>query len=404
VEVTSGKGAFSEQVKMALGRINDVAFLETLPLARAIPQTNEPDGLRLRSFLIARIERLKPDATVSAISSESRQYQILKDRYLLHKPLWETEHTLGLGERQIRREHQRALNTLAGLILSELGLASQVSADDAEPARPADVAQAVQRVTPSPREFDVTSFLQDAAAVIAQARPSSAGGPEVVVVQSDTDSLPVFTDRGILHLLLMKLAQVVLSGNEHEFTRVFSLSARIVAGHVQVTLSASAEGAPRETADACDDDVRLCQLLAQSLNAALDLGAFEATLTLPAMPSLRKILIVDDESPAIELFRSYLAGLRFEMEAETRPELALARALAFRPHLILIDVMMPAMDGWELLQRLRHAPALRDVPIIACSVLNDGELARSLGATQFLRKPILRHQLITVVQAALSDG
>jgi CheY-like chemotaxis protein len=122
------------------------------------------------------------------------------------------------------------------------------------------------------------------------------------------------------------------------------------------------------------------------------------------MPSLRKILIVDDESPAIELFRSYLAGLRFEMEAETRPELALARALAFRPHLILIDVMMPAMDGWELLQRLRHAPALRDVPIIACSVLNDGELARSLGATQFLRKPILRHQLITVVQAALSDG
>ena len=122
---------------------------------------------------------------------------------------------------------------------------------------------------------------------------------------------------------------------------------------------------------------------------------------LPLGEALRTVMIVDDEPAAIELFQSYLTGLNYNVVSEIKPEAALARALEVVPHVILIDVMMPAMDGWELLQRLRHAPALRDVPIIACSVLNDADLAHALGATRFFKKPILRQQLIQVLQDVL---
>jgi len=153
------------------------------------------------------------------------------------------------------------------------------------------------------------------------------------------------------------------------------------------------------------DLLKLCRWLADLLQSelviTLDQSVLTAQLHLPTGTRLRRVLIVDDEPPAVELFRSYLTGLSFEVAAETNSEMALQSALEFQPEVIVLDVMMPAMDGWEVLQRLRHAAPLRDVPIIACSVLHDAELARALGATQFLHKPILRQQFIRALEAVL---
>jgi len=400
----TGTGRYLEQIRLALARMNDVAFLETLSIAHEIPHATEPLGLRLRSFLMAKVEQLKPDGLVSdatsETSSEARQYRILKDRYVLHRPLWETEHKLGLGERQLRREHQRALSALASLVQAELQAPIQATVIAA------DLAQAVQRLTPSPCEFDLAQLLHDVAEVIAQTQASTARElwSPTVAVPGDRAPLMMFTDRGILHQLLVKLAQVMMRHSLPEHPAQFWLEAKDAHGSGGVTIRLSAESlaATPCVSPSEDDDALLCTWLAQSLNAALSLEGHTALLTFSATPAMHKLLIVDDEPPAIELFRSYVSGLRFEVEAETHPERALARALVFVPHIILIDVMMPAMNGWELLQRLRHAPAVCDVPIIACSVLNEAELARTLGATHFLRKPILRHQLIQALQAVLA--
>jgi CheY-like chemotaxis protein len=69
---------------------------------------------------------------------------------------------------------------------------------------------------------------------------------------------------------------------------------------------------------------------------------------------------------------------------------------------IVLDVMMPGVDGWELLQRIRHAPELEAVPVVVCSVLKDADLAEALGAAAFVNKPVLRQSFITALETALA--
>ncbi|MCG8352254.1 MAG: response regulator [Chloroflexales bacterium] len=68
------------------------------------------------------------------------------------------------------------------------------------------------------------------------------------------------------------------------------------------------------------------------------------------------------------------------------------------PDVVVLDVMMPEMDGWEVLQRLRANASNRDLPIIVCSVFDDPELARSLEASLVLPKPIGRDDILTALR------
>jgi CheY-like chemotaxis protein len=73
---------------------------------------------------------------------------------------------------------------------------------------------------------------------------------------------------------------------------------------------------------------------------------------------------------------------------------ALVRARELRPDAITLDVMLPAVDGWEVLQKLRAHPQTRHIPVLVCSVLKGRDLALSLGAAGFLAKPVNRDGLM----------
>ena len=68
-----------------------------------------------------------------------------------------------------------------------------------------------------------------------------------------------------------------------------------------------------------------------------------------------------------------------------------------RPDLITLDVMMPSMDGWQVLRDLAQNPATQHIPVIVCSVLKEPELAFSLGARAYLKKPVDRLELLATL-------
>jgi CheY-like chemotaxis protein len=76
---------------------------------------------------------------------------------------------------------------------------------------------------------------------------------------------------------------------------------------------------------------------------------------------------------------------------------AIAHVQHSRPYAIVLDLMMPQMDGWDLLQRFLTQPDTQTVPIIICSVLKQKDLALSLGATAFIEKPISERLLLTTL-------
>jgi CheY-like chemotaxis protein len=65
--------------------------------------------------------------------------------------------------------------------------------------------------------------------------------------------------------------------------------------------------------------------------------------------------------------------------------------------LLILDVMMPHTDGWEVLQTLQLDPHMKHVPVIICSAWGEPELARSLGAVAFLKKPIIQKDLLDLL-------
>ncbi len=107
----------------------------------------------------------------------------------------------------------------------------------------------------------------------------------------------------------------------------------------------------------------------------------------------RRILVVDDEPSVTRNLKLTLeSGGGYEVLGENQPTNALSTARAFRPDLILLDVMMPDVDGGEVAARLRHDPLLRDIPIIFLTGLvsneeTDGHEMLSAGET-FLAKPV----------------
>lgn len=77
---------------------------------------------------------------------------------------------------------------------------------------------------------------------------------------------------------------------------------------------------------------------------------------------------------------------------------SMRRVEELAPTAIILDIMMPDTDGWELLQRLRTQPTTTNIPIIVCSVFNDPQLAYSLGASAFVSKPTNREEILAVLK------
>ena len=104
---------------------------------------------------------------------------------------------------------------------------------------------------------------------------------------------------------------------------------------------------------------------------------------------MARILIVDDEPDAVELLREFLVAKNYEVSAAANGEEALRKVKVERPHMILLDVRMPGMNGLEVLRRVRQFD--QEVGVIIVTAVNEEETGREalkLGAFDFIVKPI----------------
>ncbi len=116
----------------------------------------------------------------------------------------------------------------------------------------------------------------------------------------------------------------------------------------------------------------------------------------------RLVLVVDDNEDVLELFQRHLAPHGYQVATTQSAARALELAEQHQPYAITLDLLMPEVDGWDLLQTLLHRPRTQHIPVIVCSVLRQRELALSLGATAFLIKPVSEQALLDAL-AALED-
>src|SRR5690606_24893810 len=142
--------------------------------------------------------------------------------------------------------------------------------------------------------------------------------------------------------------------------------------------------------------LRLAQLQGGTLAVDQRGSTHVLQLTLPGV-TLATVLVIDDDPDVVRLFRRLLAGQPYDVLGANTAARAIQLARRIRPMVVLLDVMMPSQDGWEILNQLQGDPDLRQTPVVVCSVLRERELAEALGAAEFLPKPVSRLALLEVL-------
>ena len=106
------------------------------------------------------------------------------------------------------------------------------------------------------------------------------------------------------------------------------------------------------------------------------------------------VLTIDDDPQVLALYERYLQSGGWQVHALTDPSKAVQRAAEIKPDAITLDIMMPGIDGWQVLAALKHAPATRNIPVFICSIIEEQERGLSLGAEGYLVKPVLEEDLL----------
>src|SRR5215213_4657423 len=121
-------------------------------------------------------------------------------------------------------------------------------------------------------------------------------------------------------------------------------------------------------------------------------------------PTRDRVLIADDNEANVELLEAYLADMDVETAVAIDGQDTLDKAASFQPDLILLDVMMPKLSGFEVCQKIKSNPATKQIMILMVTALNEhGDMERAVdaGTDDFLSKPVDKMSLVKRVENML---
>lgn len=122
------------------------------------------------------------------------------------------------------------------------------------------------------------------------------------------------------------------------------------------------------------------------------------------MSNKNRVLIADDNEANVELLEAYLGGLDVDTAIAIDGQDTLDKVASFQPHLILLDIMMPKLSGFEVCQRLKGDPSTSGIMILMVTALNElGDIERAVeaGTNDFLSKPVNKVELVKRVENML---
>ena len=120
--------------------------------------------------------------------------------------------------------------------------------------------------------------------------------------------------------------------------------------------------------------------------------------------SSRKILIIDDDPTVRELMRRQLERDGFEVHSASDGKEGITKAREIKPDLITLDILMPDLDGWSVLRSLKADPEVSSIPVVMASILDEKNKGFSLGAADYLSKPLERERLIGSIRNLIGEG
>ncbi|MCL6430976.1 MAG: response regulator [Anaerolineae bacterium] len=390
------------ELHRALAHLDDPPYLEKHPLATRlsfVAQTPELSrGRALRRALRLAIAALDPGTSTNGAAVEARSYQVLYRWAVARQGMVAIANSLGISRRQAYRELRRAEEALAQVLGGPLAAAVDGTDGGAAPTA-GRVEEELERLTrASEQDVDLDRLLREAVeSVTFLARDTGAS----VNLRIDAGDIKVAANRVMLRQAILNLLSHAVSAQQGGGISVH-LRQRAPYALVEIAYRQAATSGPPEP--------KSPYAVAGQLLSSLGIGwthdeqpgeESRISLRIP-LAGERVLLIVDDNEGLVALFRGYLRRQPFRIYAAETGDRALELVQSLRPDVVILDVMMPDRDGWEVLQELRATEAGARARIIVCSIINDPKLALALGADAFLNKPVDRASLLQALGTPLS--
>jgi CheY-like chemotaxis protein len=380
--------AFVEQVKQVLEHLYDFAYLQQHTLARTYDSESDfsakTAGRQLRYELITAIESLKPNADAHFRAPDARLYNVLHLIYVENLTIQEAGAELGLSERQAYRDLKRGQETVAAVLWNN-------RLPPSTPRQEFSLQSEMARLKLNIGLVDIGAIFQQAQKAVERLAIQQSID---IAVETPVYSLTLSTDSALAHQVIVSVLSYAI-----QQAKPGSLSAAFVPNQGVVTLTLRYHAKDKPEFPAVTETV--ISQLAQRLHWPVsysDTPEHLRQIVLRMTSSSATILVIEDNEGWVALLERFLEGFDCIVVAiEGGPD-SVRRVEELMPTAIILDIMMPEKDGWELLQRLRTQPTTAGIPIIVCSVFNDPQLAYSLGASAFVSKPADREKILATLR------
>lgn len=400
-------GEFENLVRDALLHMYDATHLQTHPLAQLVkgsPGNNAVlRGKLLFQELLATIRLMRPVAGTPTDSRAWRTYRLLELRYVEGLSAADAIDQLALGKTQYHRDHTRALETVASILRERWGVEHfqalhPAGSESLESLALAETEQMTTHMTISSIDLVdmVTGLLGLLCPVIEENRLK-------VILQPQPGLPPVYGDRVVLRQIFLGLLNTAI---QQAAGGTLIVSIALAREDIEVEIAGPpivADTEPIELPDRSSLELDVVHRLVNSLGGRLEVklppGARIWRMTM-ALPIAHRplVLVVDNHPGFIGLVARYLAEHGWQVVGAQDVQQAKLLVQELQPRVILLDIMMPGEDGWDLLLTLKSRPETRQIAVIVCSILYEPQIAGGLGADGYLAKPITQITLLEALE------
>ena len=405
---------FPQLVRSALAHLYDFAYLQNHPLALRMLTREDLDNVSrsqaLRRVLLDCVEDIRPKEQARAPDEASRPYVVLTYRYVDGLSIDEIAGKLAISRRQAYREHDKGIRAVSSLLWDHIDRLRQEQDPEPPSDSPPDPRRDVVRSEVDRLRSAVNTVSLDLQNVLAEV--ISTVGPlanrERIALSVDWPeserSTIILADRVMLRQALLNVLGSAIAGTEVGEVRITVGSER-GAVTLNVTPVGHASIDPhleRSESEPADVNLRVARILIEAQGGHLQMlddspNGIRAEIRLATLQDTT-ILVIDDNTDMIALLRRYLGGHDVAVMGATEGASATRLAKQIGPQLIILDVMIPTVDGWEILQALKRMDETQGIPVIVCSVLNQVEMALAMGASDYILKPVSQVTLLRVLR------
>ena len=400
-DLVSPTEEFTRSVNDALSQLYDSAALQSLPLGKTLfPSESNPlrRSQLLRKMLLDAIHSLEPGPGVPGGAPDRRLYRLVEMRFIEGLDPNEAMTRLALAKSQFYRDQARALEMLSAAVWAQRPAAQLPPASDQ---RSSLLHAEVERISPRGEAEHI-----DAAALAGDLRQIIQPLAEDRRVSIGEFSLEALNQKNLDRVLLRQaLLTALIAVLDLPGLCVLSLSSRLSLDSFSAQIGAGLERPLDVPAFSQQETLEACRMLVDALGGILHVSAEAAEirvqLSWPVVRA-RQLLVIDDNAGMGDLFRLYLKSANWSVLSAADGREARAILRENRPDAIMLDILIPQEDGWELLRAFKGDETSCTIPVVICSVLKQPQVAIKLGAAAYVEKPVGQQTLLDTLNKIIS--